>query len=198
MKTTRRVLSLVLALMMFLSLSVTAFATEATPRVEGTIYNEDGTVTTFELAANVGQSMYDVIGETNAEWETVDDWNDPEVTHEAMISYRGKSSTPFDSSKAVDKTRLEAAIEDPVNQITTTIDLDKVTWYTGTRQGYGLVSEVNGVYTYIYGGYDWTYSSNYNTRIYDYMCCYNLSAGEVVQLVYGMTVAVWTTTTPIA
>lgn len=197
MKTTRRILSMVLVLMMVLSLSVTAFATSTTPRVEGTIYNEDGTTSTFELSATAGQSMYNIIGANNATWKTVTDWEDPDTTHQALVSYRNKSATPFNSNSAIDKTRLAAAIAAD-EEITIEINLDNVTWYTGTLMGYGLVSQSGSNYTYIYGGYDWTYSSNLHPKIYDYMCCYNVASNEVVQLVYGMTVAVWTTTTPIA
>lgn len=45
---------------------------------------------------------------------------------------------------------------------------------------------------------DTTYSSNKSTQIWDYMCCYNVKADEVVELVYDFTVSEWTTTTPLA
>lgn len=34
-------------------------------------------------------------------------------------------------------------------------------------------------------------------EIWDYMCCYNVQANEIINLTYDFTVSVWTTTTPL-
>ncbi len=45
--------------------------------------------------------------------------------------------------------------------------------------------------------YDWTYSSNQQSEIWDYMCCYYLQESEIVELVYGFNVSVWTSSYPL-
>ena len=198
MKNMRKVLSMVLALVMILSLSVTASATGTTPRVDVAIKTSSGAVTkSFSIPANVDDSLYDVVhGYGGDDWETVSDYYDPSETHQALTEFEGKKSTPLDTTEgsadlAAVKTALSA--QGYSNEV-----INAIAWRTGTNAGYGLISSTtNGTtttYTYVYAGYDWTYSSDLNGEIWTYMCCYDLSAGEVVSLTYGFNISVFNST----
>lgn len=188
MKFVKRIVSVMLVLMLALSINVTVFADEATPRVDITIQPSDGSYSHYSVSANVGQSMYSIVDSIgNANWTEVPDWENPEVIHEALVSLDGKASTPINGASEIDRNKLLAK----------GYNYNSITWYE-SLPGYGLISNNDSGYTYIYAGYDWTYSSNINPYIWDYMCCYNVSAGEVVQLTYDFTVSVWTSDYPIA
>ena len=198
MKNMRKVLSMVLALVMILSLSVTASATGTTPRVDVAIKTSSGAVTkSFSIPANVDDSLYDVVhGYGGDDWETVSDYYDPSETHQALTEFEGKKSTPLDTTEgsadlAAVKTALSA--QGYSNEV-----INAIAWRTGTNASYGLISSTtNGTtttYTYVYAGYDWTYSSDLNGEIWTYMCCYDLSAGEVVSLTYGFNISVFNST----
>lgn len=194
MKMAKRILSLVLVLVMFASLSVTAFAdTPATPYINVTVKNSrSGATPSWTVAATTGASVKSALDADTAHaigWNTVQDYYDTTKTHSALVSYGGFATTKFNKSNAQDVKYLEDK----------DYDVDSITWYSGDYQGYGLVdyNATTGKYTYIYAGYDWTYSSNLSPQIWTYMCCYNVQATEVVQLVYEFTVSEWTTTTPL-
>ena len=193
MKMAKRILSLVLVLVMFASLSVTAFAdTPATPYINVTVKNSrSGATTSWTVAATTGASVKSALDADTAhaiDWNIVQDYYDATKTHSALASYGGFATTKFDSTVARDRANLAKK----------GYNYSTITWYTGALQGYGLIKQEGSNYTYIYAGYDWTYSSNKSTQIWDYMCCYNVQADEVVELVYDFTVSVWTTTTPLA
>lgn len=193
MKMAKRILSLVLVLVMFASLSVTAFAdTPATPYINVTVKNSrSGATTSWTVAATTGASVKSALDADTAhaiDWNTVQDYYDATKTHSALASYGGFATTKFDSTVARDRANLAKK----------GYNYSTITWYTGALQGYGLIKQEGSNYTYIYAGYDWTYSSNKSAQIWDYMCCYNVQADEVVELVYDFTVSVWTTTTPLA
>ena len=193
MKMAKRILSLVLVLVMFASLSVTAFAdTPATPYINVTVKNSrSGATTSWTVAATTGASVKSALDADTAhaiDWNIVQDYYDATKTHSALASYGGFATTKFDSTVARDRANLAKK----------GYNYSTITWYTGALQGYGLIKQDGSNYTYIYAGYDWTYSSNKSTQIWDYMCCYNVQADEVVELVYDFTVSVWTTTTPLA
>ena len=193
MKMAKRILSLVLVLVMFASLSVTAFAdTPATPYINVTVKNSrSGATTSWTVAATTGASVKSALDADTAhaiDWNTVQDYYDATKTHSVLASYGGFATTKFDSTVARDRANLAKK----------GYNYSTITWYTGALQGYGLIKQEGSNYTYIYAGYDWTYSSNKSAQIWDYMCCYNVQADEVVELVYDFTVSVWTTTTPLA
>ncbi len=193
MKMAKRILSLVLVLVMFASLSVTAFAdTPATPYINVTVRNSrSGATDSWTVAATTGASVKSALDADTAHipyWNTVQDYYDSSKTHSALVSYGGYATTKFDSTVARDRANLAKK----------GYNYSTITWYTGALQGYGLIKQEGSNYTYIYAGYDWTYSSNKSAQIWDYMCCYNVQADEVVELVYDFTVSVWTTTTPLA
>jgi hypothetical protein len=182
MKHVKKVAALVLALVMALSLNLTVYASGAAPYVVVTIQPSDGSSSTFTMTASAGETMQQVVNRHGtASWREVADYYDSELTHDALISFEGKSSTPIDITNAVDQGKLQAKGYNYAN----------ITWYD-SLPGYGLISYDGTNYTYIYAGYDWTYSSNLNAEIWSYMCCYTLSADEVVQLNYGFNVSVWT------
>ena len=194
MKMAKRILSLVLVLAMVACLGVTAFAdTPATPYINVTVKNSrSGATTSWTVAATTGASVKSALDADTAHipyWNTVQDYYDSSKTHSALVSYGGYATTKFDKNNA----------QDVKNLTDKKYDVSKITWYTGAYQGYGLIDydETTGEYTYIYAGYDWTYSSNLSPQIWTYMCCYNVQATEVVQLVYEFTVSEWTTTTPL-
>ena len=193
MKMAKRILSLVLVLVMFASLSVTAFAdTPATPYINVTVKNSrSGATDSWTVAATTGASVKSALDADTAHaigWNTVQDYYDATKTHSALVSYGGFATTKFDSTVARDRANLAKK----------GYNYSTITWYTGALQGYGLIKQEGSNYTYIYAGYDWTYSSNKSAQIWDYMCCYNVQADEIVQLVYDFTVSEWTTTTPLA
>lgn len=205
MKTTKRVLSMVLALMMFFSLSVTAFADTTDTVVAApdmtvkVVTSPNGTTTNWTVPANVGETVetalnkVETIGVTIF-WNEVNDYYVPTKTHNALYSLRGYQSTGFDPENATDVANLIS------HSTFEAEDIEDITWYTGSLQGYGLVNynTSTGVYSYVYAGYDWTYSSNVSSQIWDYMCCYEVQENEAVTLTYDFTVSQWTTTTPIA
>lgn len=194
MKTAKRLLSLVLVLAMVACLGVTAFAdTPATPYINVTVKNSrSGATDSWTVAATTGASVKSALDTDAAharDWKEVADYYNPSTIHYALNGYGSYASTKFDKNYA----------QDVKNLTDKKYDVSKITWYTGAYQGYGLIDydETTGEYTYIYAGYDWTYSSNLSPQIWDYMCCYNVRATEVVQLVYEFTVSEWTTTTPL-
>lgn len=194
MKMTKRILTLVLVLATIVCLSVTAFAdTPATPYIQVTVANSrSGATDSWTVAATTGESVKNALDTDTVhacDWKEVADYYNPSTIHYALNGYGAYAATKFDKSNA----------QDVKNLTDKKYDVDKITWYTGDYQGYGLLDydETTGEYTYIYAGYDWTYSSNLSSQIWTYMCCYNVQATEVVQLVYEFTVSKWTTTTPL-
>ena len=193
MKMAKRILSLVLVLATLACLSVTAFAdTPATPYIQVTVASSrSGATDSWTVAATTGESVKSALDTDTVharDWKEVADYYNPSTIRYALNGYGDYASTKFDSTKAADRANLTKKGYNYKN----------ITWYTGDLQGYGLIKQDGSNYTYIYAGYDWTYSSNKSAQIWDYMCCYNVQADEVVQLVYDFTVSVWTTTTPLA
>lgn len=193
MKMAKRILSLVLVLATLACLSVTAFAdTPATPYIQVTVASSrSGATDSWTVAATTGESVKSALDTDTVharDWKEVADYYNPSTIRYALNGYGDYASTKFDSTVVADRTNLAKKGYNYKN----------ITWYTGDLQGYGLIKQDGSNYTYIYAGYDWTYSSNKSAQIWDYMCCYNVQADEVVQLVYDFTVSVWTTTTPLA
>ena len=102
MKMAKRILSLVLVLVMFASLSVTAFAdTPATPYINVTVKNSrSGATPSWTVAATTGASVKSALDADTAHaisWNTVQDYYDATKTHSALVSYGGYATTKFDS-----------------------------------------------------------------------------------------------------
>lgn len=186
MKMAKRILSLVLVLAMVACLGVTAFADSATPVVNVAVNG----VQKYSYNGTVGASVYSVVeGSGLAKWKTVTDYYDPDVTHQALVSFAGLAPATFNAKSATDCENLKKA---------TNYEATDITWYD-SLPGYGLISydSATGIYTFIYAGYDWTYTSTLQKNIYDYMCCYTLKANEVVTVNYGFNASIWTSEYPL-
>lgn len=200
MKTTRRILSMVLALMMILSLSVTAFATGADPIVNVNIKSCDGeVVASHTLKGAVDDTLMSVVdGSGTAQWKEVQDYYEPTETRYALTSLYEKGSQAVDTDNAAEMAIVRAAL---LAEGYTDEQIDKIGWLTGENAAYGLIgTSTSGdetTYTYVYAGYDWSYSSNQTGDIWDYMCCYLLSENETVTLTYSFSAFSFPRTTPI-
>lgn len=185
MKTTRRIFSMVLALMMVLSLSVTAFA-DTTATVNVVIHSRTGENVTKQFAINTTGSLYDNLKtskEVTTSWHQVSDWEDPEVKHYVMDDLDGYGTIVFNHEDETDIANLAAK----------NYDASKLNWIE-SMPGYvdlGYNAET-GLYKYMYVGYAWVYSSNAVAgEIEDYMCCYNPQAGETITLTYDLQISIW-------
>ena len=207
MKRIKKLLSIVLAMVMVLSMSSNVFAEEITaPYINVEVLNSrSGQTSTWQVSATAGQSVKAALDDVEKDeselvdgedasdvtikWKPVADYLDSSIIHYALIDLRGFESAGFDSSCEQDCSLLAEE----------GYDYEDITWYTDAYQGYGLIdyNETTGQYTYIYAGYDWTYSSNLSANIWDYMCCYYVQENEIIQLVYDFTVSVWTSTSPL-
>lgn len=187
MKMAKRILSLVLVLVMFASLSVTAFADDA-----GTVTINivvDGVTDPHTAPAGITlqkalNNLYDEGEIEEPQWKRVADWEHPDVTHYALTGIGDVVS------KTGTTTDLHAA-----NQYLTLDEDDAV----ANHPGYYLISSDNG-YHYVYVGYDWTYTSTTvnNGNLYTYMCCYTLTAGETVTITYSRQITDWTQENPLS
>lgn len=197
MKMAKRILSLVLVLVMFASLSVTAFADgTSAPKIVVKIDTPDVQYTkTFEAAA--GMKLNDAVtrylAELNPQWQTVNDWQQEGVTHQALVSMNGLSTTPAASNNATRNAIIANGYE-----------FDK--WVPG-HTGYAQLVSKDGdatPYHYLYVGYGWTYDSSLHMTngefdyIDLYMCCYTLSANETIYLNYDLSFSDWFSDTALA
>ena len=104
MKMAKRILSLVLVLVMFASLSVTAFAdTPATPYVQVTVENSrSGATDSWTVAATTGKSVEFALeaqkGTFYPDWDPVADYYDPSITHDVLTSYGRVGGTMFEKA----------------------------------------------------------------------------------------------------
>ena len=115
MKTTKRVLSMVLALMMFFSLSVTAFADTVVkaPDIKvNVVTSRSGKTPSWTVAANVGQTVKDAIDSDlyvtshMPDWKKVADYYEPTTIRYALNGYGDFTSTKFDKSNSADVANL--------------------------------------------------------------------------------------------
>lgn len=198
MKTTSRILSMVLALVMAFSLSVTAFADSA-PTVVVKVGSETiATITDLAAGDSVADALTDYAKDNNIEchWDTVKDYYDPSLTHQALTSFDNKATRGINKDSTEDMAKAVAGLE---KLHYTAEEIAKVDWLTGANAGYGLIktgvnTEGKTVYTYAYAGYAWTYTDANNSEIWDYMCHYFLKDGEVITVRYDFNLTVFDTT----
>lgn len=182
MKMAKRILSLVLVLVMFASLSVTAFATtngaSLVINVEGEYY--------FDLPIDSGISLMAAM-QSKADLEAVFTGPFADVNGNdayALTSMMGYGADPLDGPTSGETAEA---------------------WST-VNPGYGLVGTSAGengetVYTYIYVGNDWKYTvknasgANVDVRSL-YTNQYTIQDGDVVTFDYNKQVETWTTTSP--
>ena len=194
MKTTKRVLSMVLALMMFFSLSVTAFADTTTTGTASfkLLVNDVEVTDATDTAVSAGQSVYAyLVARFGSDgWYSFEDLN-------------GEQAYALSSLTVGENTYTSGAVNGAdVNKE----GLESVVW-SSTRKGYGLkgVEYTNGVitsYTYVYAGSDFVYSVTNGGNSVDvselYMNQYTMQPGDEVKLNYGVVVTEWTTSDPIS
>ncbi len=190
MKTTRRIFSMVLALMMVLSLSVTAFA-DTTIGTATFKLMVDGVevpkATDTEVAA--GQSVYAYL---TGKYGTDGWYSFPDVNQNTAYSLY---------SLTVDGTTYASGAVDGA-----TSGVQATAWST-TRPGYGFVDfayDDNGNevgYIYVYVGRDFLYSVTNAGNTVDvsdkYMNQYTIQNGDVIELSLATTSMTWTATDPI-
>jgi hypothetical protein len=145
-KTMKRTISLVMAIAMLFTLSATAFAAGTTSLQivlpSGALTAENYTI------PNDGATVYDAVVEKYAaydpSWSIIQDWYDPDIVWEVLISMTINGVTY--ASRAMTASERTA------------FNVPTATWSNNPNYaGYGLISVNNGVYTYIYAGFDWTY-----------------------------------------
>lgn len=187
MKTTRRIFSMVLALMMVLSLSVTAFADTTTTATLNISVNG---VQKASLHPAAGQSVYEYLNSvytgTTISWSSFNDIYGKPAKNLDSLTIDG---TPY-ANGAVDGS-------------TTSVKVEK--W--GSIKGYGLVSvEKDGDtivgYNYVYVGNSWVYSVKDSTGatvdVSDkYMNQYEIQSGDVISLEFKFVTSEWTSDEPI-
>lgn len=183
MKNIRKILSLVLALMMVLSLSVTAFATGNNATINITVDGEPYIEEEISSGISVKAAL-----ESNPDWEA--DFGSPFTDINGNVAYALVSLMEFGSEPDYG----------PTSGVTAQA------WST-VNDGYGLVGTgVNEsgqtTYTYVYVGHDWMYSvedaagNDVNVSAL-YMNQYIIQAGDVVTVDYAQQIVTWTTTNPI-
>lgn len=183
MKNMRKLLSLVLALMLLLSLSVNAFAAENAATINITVLGESY----ITQPINSGDSVKAAL-ESNPDWEAV--FTGPFTDKDGEEAYALQTLMEFGSDPADGPSSGKTA----------------EAWST-VNPGYGLVGTGTNeagqtTYTYIYVGYDWTYSvrnaSGAEVDVSElYMNQYIIQDGDVVTVDYAFQDVTWTTTTPL-
>lgn len=183
MKTTNRILSLVLALVMLMSFSVTAFADTTTATIDYYIAGEYY----YSVPASAGDSVMEAL------------LSDSDAEAEFSPQFTDKYGKPAFALLSLMETTSE-----PVNGADYGVDAEA--WST-TNAGYGLVSverDSEGnitAYNYVYTGYDWMYSvknaSGADVDVSElYMNQYILQPGDVVKVDYNFQEVYWTATEP--
>ena len=182
-RTTRRAFTLVLALMMIFSISVTAFADTTDAKISYYINGE----AYYDFDTTSGISVMDAL------------LSDPDAEAEFGPEFMDKYNKP-----AHVLLTMMGASSDPVNGADYGVEAEA--WSTANA-GYGLVSvdkDADGnitAYNYVYTGYDWMYSvtdANGNSVDVDelYMNQYTIQPGDVVIVDYAFRDVYWTQTTP--
>ncbi len=178
-KTLKKTLALVMAVAMLFALSATAFAA-GTASLQIVLPSGALTAVSYNIPNN-GATVYDAVVTSYASytptWKNVQDWQYP-ITWKALTGMTINGITYA--------TRAMTSAE------RVTYNVPAATWSTNPAyDGYGLISVNNGVYTYIYAGFDWTYKVN-GQDVYSYMEAVNLSNNDSVELTYSDQITIWT------
>lgn len=191
MKMAKRILSLVLVLVMFASLSVTAFAdtTTGTATIKIVEVKDEVTTELATISGNAGESVYAAV---SREYGT-EGWS-------SFNDYFGQPAKALNYLTVNGKTYTNGAVDGSTTGI-------KVEAWGNVYDGYGLVSLVKDGdtitgYNYVYVGNSWVYSVKDSTGANvdvsaKYMNQYTMNAGDVVTLAFTRVVSEWTSETPL-
>lgn len=186
MKMAKRILSLVLVLVMFASLSVTAFAEDTNTATIKIVVN--GETESYTVALTEGmtaktalEALYAADKISLPKWNPVADWQNPSVTHYALT--------------AIGRVASKTGTTEDMHEAQKFLNVQE-TAAVANHPGYYLVEQNGNSYHYVYVGYDWTYTSTTvgGGDLYTYMCCYTLTAGETVTITYSLQITDWTQT----
>ncbi len=177
-KTLKRTLAIVMAVAMLFALSVSVFAAGSVS-MQIVLFSYEMDAEQFNYLNN-NTTVYDAVVATYGTYSP--SWK-PGITPKIL------------TGMTIDENAYVSRAMDADERVA--FNVPTATWSNNPDYaGYGLISEVNGVYTYIYAGFDWTYTVNGNP-VYDYMNEYNLSNGDVVVLTYSEQIVTWPQENPI-
>ena len=199
MKTMKKFSALLMALMMVFAVSANALAAEADEGsastatvqiiVEGSVKRTLNVTVSDEAPVTLKDALDAKKDDLKlGDWKPVADWEDPTITHYALVTMLDCESRGADLSELEDTEYEEI------------YDLDGATPVSGYA-GYYLLNDTTTGYHYLYAGYDWTYyilnADDSKTDVYTYMCCFNLTAGQTVVVNYYLAVTDWMQNTPL-
>lgn len=193
-KTSKKILAMVLALMMVLSLGATAFAAEEPEDITVTLSvvnnDEEGAPFTSTQITLPDQSTI---------FTLLTDYN-KDASGNPLWTVTGST---YGDSWYLDSMSYGGAdyATEPSDEVPADYDIAEDAWY----EGYGLLSvnkndDGTASYTYVYAGYAWTYDVKGNPNHQDVntttMNQFHLSAGDEVVLTYKLQITQWTQDKP--
>ena len=199
----KRTITLILALVLALCLSVTAFAHNLPnhPTISGGTNASltilvDGVSTPLFSGTIYGDTLYDGLNTASGVtpvWVSATDYFDHSIIHMALASLNNYASTYGDLSDLgilEDQDGNEYAIYEDWSGSQYIVTEDDYLMDGYYLLGTSVNAQNQTVYHYLYIGKGWTYSDNVSGEIYDYMCDYVLS-GQTITMLYALQPTDW-------